>query len=135
MAFLLDTSVYSQPLRRKPVESALARWQQVGDAECRVCAVSLAEVEWGLHLEGRSARWSKYKALLDGRLTVLDTDLESWRGFAQIKARQQQLGQPVADLDLLVAAVAKRHQLIVATLNRSDFSRVEGLAWEDWSVG
>lgn len=134
MAYLLDTSVYSQPLRRSPVKEALRRWQQEGDVNCFVSVVTISEVEWALHLEARPSRWAKYRALLEARLSVLQTDVESWHLFARLKARQQLLGQPVADLDLLIAAVAKRHQYTLATLNRTDFSRIEGLEWEDWSV-
>jgi tRNA(fMet)-specific endonuclease VapC len=133
MTFLLDTSVYSQPLRNKPVESSLLRWRDAGDRDCRVSLVSVAEVEWALHLESREARWQRYSRILEGRLPVLETDSEVWRQFARMKARQQQLGQIVSDLDLLIGAAAVIHQLVVATLNAGDFSRIEGLAWEDWS--
>jgi predicted nucleic acid-binding protein len=40
----------------------------------------------------------------------------------------------VADLDLLIAATAMVNSFTVATLNRQDFSRIEGVAWEDWSA-
>ena len=50
-----------------------------------------------------------------------------------MKARQHQLGSPIADLDLLIAAVAVQHDLILATLNARHFSLIEGLRWEDWS--
>lgn len=133
MRYLLDTSVYSQPLRRKAVVYALKRWQEVGDAACAVSIVSIGEVEWGLHSEGREQRWMKYQNLLKSRLEVLQTSNDVWTTFARIKARKQKLGEVVADLDLLIASVAINHGLIVATLNSRDFSRVEGLAWEYWS--
>jgi predicted nucleic acid-binding protein len=50
-----------------------------------------------------------------------------------MKARQRAFGQPVSDLDLLIAATAIIHKLTLATLNRNDFSRIESLSWEDWS--
>lgn len=133
MRYLLDTSVYSQPLRRKAVVCALKRWQEAGDAACAVSIVSVSEVEWGLHLEGREQRWMKYQELLKDRIEVLPTTNDVWTTFARIKARQQKLGEVVADLDLLIASVAINHGFTVATLNSRDFSRIEGLAWEDWS--
>jgi predicted nucleic acid-binding protein len=133
MDYLLDTSVYSQPLRRRAVEASLLRWKEAGDRCCAVSRVTVAEVEWGLHWENRAERWRKYRDLLAGRLPVLETLEEVWQEFSRLKARQQQSGKPVADLDLLIAATALRHGLVVATLNAADFSRVDGLAWEDWS--
>ena len=50
-----------------------------------------------------------------------------------MKARQRRILKSVSDLDLLIAATGRAHELIVATLNTKDFSRIEGLAREDWS--
>lgn len=133
--YLLDTSVYSQALRRKPVESALRRWSKAGDARCRISVVSVAELEWGLHLEDHPVRWEKYRRLLEGRLEVLPAGEEIWHRFAEMKAGQYKAGHPVTDFDLLIAATASIHQLVVATLNHNDFSRIEGVAWENWATG
>jgi predicted nucleic acid-binding protein len=131
--YLLDTSVFSQPLRRRPVLAALEHWRSVGDHKCAVSIVGVAEVEFGLHLEGRPERLDKYRTILAGRLEVIPTDERVWNEFARRKARQQLLGLPVHDLDLLIAACAICHGLTVATLNVGDFSNIEGCAWEDWS--
>lgn len=132
MTFLLDTSVFSQPLRNRPSVAVLSHWQTIGDQQCSVSVVTISEVEWGLHYEGNPLRWKKYAALLENRLNTLPTSDRVWSLFAKMKARQQTLGEPVSDLDLLIAATAKSHAMTVATLNRNDFSRIEGIAWEDW---
>lgn len=133
MRYLLDTSVYSQPLRRKPVESALLHWKRVGDSECAISAVTAAEVEYGLLLENRPQRREKFVILLEDRLPVLETDTAVWLEFARLKARQRRGGREIADLDLLIAATAVVQRLVVATLNARDFKAIEGLACEDWS--
>lgn len=133
MRYLLDTSVYSQPLRRRPVEAALLRWKQAGDSLCAISAVTAAEVEYGLLLENRPRRREKFHFLLGGRLRVLETDTVVWTEFARRKARQTRVGREIADLDLLIAATALVHGLTVATLNTRDFGVIEGLSWEDWS--
>jgi len=132
--YLLDTSVYSQPLRRRPVMTALERWQEVGDGACAIAHVTVGEIEWGLHYENNPQRWEKYTALLQDRLRSYETSAGVWSLFARMKSRQQRLGEPVSDLDLLIAATAKEQGLTVATLNSRDFSRIEGLAWENWSL-
>jgi tRNA(fMet)-specific endonuclease VapC len=131
--YLLDTSVFSQPLRRKPVTRALERWRDAGDFYCKTSIVSIAEVEFGLSLEESPERREKYQSILEGRLQVLEVDAAVWSAFAKMKARQHKRGSLVADLDLLIAATAVTCRLTVATLNAKDFSRIEGLAWEDWS--
>jgi len=132
--YLLDTSVYSQPLRRTPASAALIRWDEAGDDTCRISVVTRAEVEWGLLKSPQDRRDQMYRTILRDRLGMLPADQEVWRRFAVMKARQFRIGQPVGDLDLLIAATADLHQLVLASLNVSDFSRIEGLRWEDWSV-
>lgn len=132
--YLLDTSVFSQPLRRKPVMAALSRWRDAGDTACKVSVVTLAEVEFGIELEENENRREKYRHLLLDRIEGVPCGPEVWHRFARVKARQQKLGRMVADLDLLIAATALVHDWTVATLNHTDFSKIESLKWEDWSV-
>jgi predicted nucleic acid-binding protein len=130
---LLDTSVCSQPLKKRPVMAALRRWQQLGDTRCTTTAVCTAEIEWGLHKLSSPRHWQIYHGVLQPGLVVICPDAEAWSRFALMKARQYQLGRPLADLDLLIAAVAVQRDLILATLNARHFALVEGLCWEDWS--
>ena len=130
--YLLDTSVFSQPLRRKPVIPALAHWRDAGDMNCRVSIVTLAEIEFGIELEQSDLRRQKYEALLHNRLETVSCGSDVWKMFSRIKARQQKLGRIVADLDLLIAATAILYDWTVATLNHRDFSKIEALRWEDW---
>ncbi|YCM43343.1 type II toxin-antitoxin system VapC family toxin [Verrucomicrobiaceae bacterium 227] len=132
MKWLLDTSVFSQPLKKSPDQSALERWKKAGDRSCFTSIVVTAEVEWGLLAIGSARLWSGYRQLLEDRLEVLETGANVWQRFSEMKARQQKIGRKVGDLDLLIAATASTHGLTVATLNHRDFARIEGLAWEDW---
>jgi tRNA(fMet)-specific endonuclease VapC len=131
--YLLDTSVYSQPLKARPLWKVLERWQSEGDKACAVCGVVVAEVEYGLHRSGSVKRWRMYRDELLGRLKIVPMDSGVWRRFAETRARQQSAGQTMDDFDLLIAATALEHGLIVATLNVRHFSMIAGLIWEDWS--
>ncbi|MGJ8696592.1 MAG: type II toxin-antitoxin system VapC family toxin [Verrucomicrobiaceae bacterium] len=132
MKWLLDTSVFSQPLKKSPNPTALERWKKVGDQSCLTSVVVTAEIEWGLLAIGSERLWSGYRQLLEDRFEVLETGAHVWKRFSEMKARQKKIGQQVGDLDLLIAATASSHGLTVATLNHRDFARIEGLAWEDW---
>jgi tRNA(fMet)-specific endonuclease VapC len=134
MKWLLDTSVFSQSLKKSPDQSALERWKKVGDRSCFTSIVVTAEVEWGLLSIGSERLWSGYRELLEDRLEILETGANVWQRFSEMKARQKKIGQKVGDLDLLIAATASTHGLTVATLNHRDFARIEGLAWEDWGA-
>jgi tRNA(fMet)-specific endonuclease VapC len=133
---LLDTSVYSQPVRkpRSRCDPALRRWGALGDQAVAVSIVSYSETRLGLALAASPTMQRQFEQTLDGRLTILPADSNVWDEFVSMKARQKQIGQPVADFDLLIAATARANSLIVATLNTRDFSRIEALTWEDWST-
>lgn len=133
---LLDTSVYSQPVRKPKsrCDSAMRRWGAIGDHAVAVSIVSYSETRLGLALAASQTMQRQFEQTLDGRLTILAADADVRDEFVSTKVRQKQIGQPVADFDLLIAATAKVHSLTVATLNTRDFSRIEGIVWEDWSA-
>ena len=133
MNYLLDTSVCSQPIKRHPVQAALRRWDAAGPQSVATSAACLAEIEWGLHKLGSERRWIGYRRDILPSLKSLPVDGSVWSQWAILKARQEALGLPVEDLDLLVAATAIQHDLTVASLNVRHFAQVEGLRWQDWS--
>ena len=129
---LLDTSVYSQPLKPVPHPGVVARWQALGDARLAVSVIAEAEVRYGLALKGSAKLEAAYERILRGRLPVLPVDEAVGIAFATLKAAQHRLGKRVPDLDLLIAATAQVHQLVVATLNVKHFELIAGIRLEDW---
>lgn len=130
--YLLDTSVYSQPLRRTPLTGPMRRWQAAGDERCVTSVVCVAEVLYGIRLKGSHQMLDLFEQVIRPRFPILPVDERVGETFAQLKTALRQQGQVVADLDLLIAATAKSYQLTVATLNAADFSRVPGIAVENW---
>lgn len=130
---LLDTSVFSQPLKRKPVKPALDRWEALGDARLAISVISEAEVLYGLAWSGASSLQKKYDAELKARLPTLLVDSSVAASYAFIRATLRRQGQTVENMDLLIAATAHAHGLVVATLNLRHFEIIDGLTVEDWS--
>jgi len=54
------------------------------------------------------------------------------REYVRIRHQLTQAGQLIGPNDLLIAAQAKLENLIVVTANHKEFSRVPGLATENW---
>lgn len=129
---LLDTSVYSQPLKPTPHPGVVARWQALGDAHLAISVITEAEVRYGLMLKGSANLEAAYERILRDRLPVLPVDEVVGATFARLKATQHQLGKRVPDLDLLIAATAQAHQLVVVTLNIKHFELIAGMRLEKW---
>jgi predicted nucleic acid-binding protein len=134
ISHLLDTSVYCQPLRKKPVPSVVARWRAIGDASLCVSVLCEAEVLQGLEAKGAEGLWKRYRSLLDGRLPMLEVTLEIARAYATLAGGLLRSGKPRPVVDLLIAATARSSGLVLATLNPRHFTGIEGLAVEDWSI-
>jgi tRNA(fMet)-specific endonuclease VapC len=63
--------------------------------------------------------------------TVLGTDLDTARGYGEIKTALQLKGRPIPENDLWIAAICLQHDLILAT--RDDhFKEVAALVTEAW---
>lgn len=130
---LLDTSVYCQPLKPKPLPSVQQRWQELGDAALATSAISEAELLYGLAWKRSARLQAQYDHLLKNRLHILPVDTAIARSFSQIKSACRRAGFVASDFDFLIAATAKVHGLVLATLNVRHFSGIEGLPVEDWS--
>jgi tRNA(fMet)-specific endonuclease VapC len=51
----------------------------------------------------------------------------------ELRAELESIGKPIGAYDLLIAGQAVRHKMTLITANVSEFSRVKGLVWDDWS--
>lgn len=132
--YLLDTSVYSQPIRRQMHAGVVGRWDGLSQANSAVSAICEAEVLFGLKKNGSDRMRSIYDATLRGRFPVLPIDAEVAATYADLRAECEGNGVKVQDMDLLIAATAKTHGLTIATLNGKDFKCIAGLKVEDWSI-
>lgn len=130
---LLDTSVYCQPIKPRPLAEVLNRWQTLGDSALVTSVIADAEVQFGVRLKGAPKLENAYRGLLRGRLPILPIDDAVGESFALLKEQQQRKGERRADLDLLIAATARAHRLIVATLNVKHFEGLDQVMVEDWS--
>jgi len=133
LTHLLDTSVYCQPLRKKPLPSVVARWKALGDRSLCVSVLCEAEMLQGLEARDSASLWGRYRKLLEGRLPVLDVNVEVARAYAALAGPLIRGGTPRPVVDLLIAATARTSGLILATLNLRHFEGIEGVAVEDWS--
>ena len=130
---LIDTSIYTQPLRPRPLKSVIEKWTKLGDEALSISVICEAELLYGLRWKNSRKLISKYEAFLKGRLTVYPVNEAVAEQFALLKAQQRKIGRMVADLDLLIAATAQVQKLSLATLNIAHFSQINRLKIEDWN--
>lgn len=130
---LLDTSVYSQPLKPRPLPSVERHWRKHGDEALAISVVCEAELWFGIEKRQSAKLRRDFATLLQGRLVSFDVNMAIAAAFGELKAQALRKGLAPSDFDLLIAATAKTHALTVATLNVRHFIELDGVVVEDWS--
>lgn len=129
--YLLDTNACVHILNGTSPE-LIGRFSKESPATIRVCAVVKAELLYG----ARKSRWvAKTLGHLERFLAPLQSlpfDDDCAHHYGMIRAELARAGTPIGANDLMIAAIARHHDLTVVTNNVDEFARVVGLRVEDW---
>ena len=131
-AYLLDTSVLSQPLKDRPLRAVQRRWTPERSPQFCTSAICQAELLRGLEMRQSEKLWRRYRDYLVGEVAVVAFD-EAAGVYARLCARLQAVSTRRDMADLLIAAAAMAADLTLATLNVHHFDGLEGLRVEDWT--
>jgi tRNA(fMet)-specific endonuclease VapC len=135
VSYLLDTNACIALINGTPA-SVRVRFQKTtaGGAQIYISAVVTFELWYGVAKSARPALNSqRLETFLSGPVFVLPFDEEDSRIAGSIRAGFENSGKPIGAYDLLIAGQALARQLTLVTANVSEFSRVKGLAWQDWA--
>ena len=128
--YMLDTNTASSAIRGAVgIDTRLAaldptRW-------C-ISAVTRAELAYGVALRPDALRLARLvEAFLSAAVTLAWDDAAADR-HGELRARLRLAGQPIGDLDEMIAAHALSARAVLVSDNVRHFSRVEGLRLEDW---
>jgi tRNA(fMet)-specific endonuclease VapC len=136
MNYLLDTNTIVALLRNRPtgVRERYREAEAAGDYRA-LSSVVLFELWYGVAKSSQlQENAERMRVLLSGDVDLLDFDDEDARAAGQIRAALEKAGTPIGAYDLLIAGQALRRELTVVTANTSEFSRVAGLSWQDWTT-
>jgi tRNA(fMet)-specific endonuclease VapC len=98
-----------------------------------VSSIAIFKLRYGVAKSAKVAQNSDRLDLFLSSVSVLPLDEEDARFAGDIRARLERQGTPIGPYDLLIAGQALRHDMTLITANVREFSRVEGLRWEDWT--
>jgi tRNA(fMet)-specific endonuclease VapC len=135
MNYLLDTNacIALMSLTANAVQTRFTRAAHRGGRFCTSSVVAF-ELWYGVFKSARLAENTRRcETFFAGPIELLafqDTDA---RVAGEIRADLERVGKPIGAYDLLLAGQAMRHKLTLITAKVSEFSRVKGLLWENWS--
>jgi tRNA(fMet)-specific endonuclease VapC len=130
MPYLLDTNTVIALM--KDHAAVVANVRRVGSAALRLCAPVEAELWYGVCKSGKPEDNRQRLLTLLSWLPSLPFSSEAAPHFGDIRAVLARRGTPIGPYDLQIAAIGRAHGWVVVTNNTREFSRVPGLALEDW---
>jgi tRNA(fMet)-specific endonuclease VapC len=129
---VLDTDILSEILKQKNATVVQrASVHLAAHGSFTFSALTRYEVLRGLKFKRAMAQLLRFTAFCQQSVilpisdAVLDRTADLW-----VLAQQQ--GHPCSDADLVIAATALEHGLVLATGNTAHFAWIPGLSLEDW---
>lgn len=130
LLYLLDTNIVSN-LARHPQGLVAQRVMTVGVQRVGISIVVACEIRFGL-VKRPQPRLSQHLEPLLDHVTLLNLEPPVEQHYADIRNALERAGTPIGPNDLLIAAHAHALGLTLVTDNVREFSRVPGLAVENW---
>jgi tRNA(fMet)-specific endonuclease VapC len=129
--FLLDTNTVSYIIKDN-FPRVRERLLKVPMSEVGISVITEAELRFGV---ARLPHATKLEIVVEEfllRVEVLPWDSKAARHYARLRATLEEIGEPMGNMDLLIASQALAEEAILVSHDRV-FRRVKGLKVEDWS--
>ena len=136
MNYLLDTNAVIALLKDQPpnVRNRLRRLVRRG-VSIAVSTIVLYELWYGVaRSQRRHENAERLRVFLSGNIDVARFDEDDAVTAGDLHAALETAGTPIGPYDLLIAAQALRSGATLVTANVSEFARVRGLDWQDWTA-
>lgn len=136
MIYLPDTNVWSRYLRNRREDAALCDRVEIHLNECRLAAIALMELEYGAakrpDIPAFRERILQLQALFP-EVIPFGSAAAYHAGYVRAHlATLRPNAQPIGPYDALLAGQALAVGATFVTHNIAEFSRVPGLACENW---
>jgi len=131
MIYLLDTNAWIMYLSKRP-SPMKERVRSAGPDQLRISTIVMAELLYGAHHSQQPEANLSLLAKVFSSVATVAFDAPAAEHAGRIRARLASAGLPIGPNDLLIAATAIAHGMVLVTHNTREFERVEGLIMEDW---
>ena len=136
MSYLLDTNAVIALLKNEPpiFRKRLRRTVSKG-AALAVSSIVLYELWYGVARSGhRRDNAERLRVFLSGGIAVNSFSEDDAMTAGELRATMEAAGTPIGPYDVLIAAQALRSNATLITADVSEFARVPGLQWQDWTA-
>ncbi|MSQ70452.1 MAG: type II toxin-antitoxin system VapC family toxin [Betaproteobacteria bacterium] len=131
MKYLLDSNTCIRLLNQDN-ERVTQRYRTCKPVDIALCSVVRAELLYGARRSARVDFNLRRLEVFAAPLQSVPFDDRCAHYYGLIRADLAAQGKPIGANDLMIAAIARAHDLILVTHNTGEFGRVVGLRVEDW---
>jgi tRNA(fMet)-specific endonuclease VapC len=132
--YCFDTDTLSAVIRRDPPLHLIRRLAQVAPADQATTTINLGELLYGAARRGSEQLTSRVREVLATATSIVPFDEDAAEVYGPLRAQLERAGRRLDEPDLRIASIALSRELTVVTGNVRHFSRVPGLAVENWLV-
>ena len=130
MRYLLDTNIVSA-LVRDPNGPLHERVRQEGESAICTSVIVAAEMRYGAVRRGSARLTQQLERVLVG-LEILPFEAPADAIYGDLRARLEQMGQPIGAIDFFIAAHTLALGYTLVTDNEREFRRIPELPVENW---
>jgi tRNA(fMet)-specific endonuclease VapC len=130
--FLLDTNICVYLIKHKPPQ-VIERFRACELGDIAISSITVAELDYGI---AKSQQRDRNQAALDRfllPLVIVPFDRAASYQYGNLRHSLERQGQPIGNMDLLIAAHALSLSLTIVTNNVREFSRVPNLSVQNWA--
>ncbi len=128
--YLIDTNILIYAYRN--LGQCRQRLDAHEDSKVHICAINIAEIEYGIAKSSRPEGLKKFLNQTQHRYALKSMNVAAAQYAGQVRSKLERIGQPIGSYDLLIAGIALAHNLTIVTRNSREFERVDGLRIENW---
>jgi len=132
MAYLIDTDIIIYSLKND--EHVKQKFRENQNIPKAISVITYGELVYGAkkssHIEKNLAVTYRIAELFP----VIDIDRSIMDVFAAIKNNLERKGNIIEDMDILIAATALSHNLILVTNNLKHFEKIKDLRMDNWKA-
>lgn len=133
ISHLLDTNAVISLIGRRS-EALVNHVLQSTNGTIGLPSIVAHELYFGAQKSAKVQHNLETLRLLFTDFPILDFDQRDAFSAGEIRAALAVKGTPIGPYDVLIAGQAKARSLVLVTNNIGEFSRVDGLRIEDWSM-
>ena len=131
--YLLDTNILSELAKKRPNPYLLSHLSSKPYHLLFTSSICVMELRLGCALRGDfESFWAKISKNIISRVNVLPFGHQEALLAGDILASLQKIGQSIGIEDAIIGSTALNHKLVMVTVNIRHFSKIKGLAIENW---